>query len=235
MTMSQEEGTRSDGQRLPTAIGVRITYRRRKHDAVAVNLSPFGLCLRTDAPLEPDVLVTVELPDETNGTPKAKVRVKGYVAWVFDAAPLVMPPNFAFVAGIRFDDPEDDYLGLVSFHRQEFNESRQSERIPHTIRVELDGSGGRVPTFALNVSHRGLFVRYDRPVSPGETMLALVHLPALPNPITARCEVVHVLEAARAREVGAPPGIGLRITSLSPADAEAYRTYVDFLEDRLRL
>lgn len=234
MTMSQEEGTRTDGHRLPTAIGVRITYRRRKHDAVAVNLSPFGLCLRTDAPLEPDVRVTVDLPDETNGVPKAKVKVKGHVAWVFDAAPLVMP-NYAFVAGIRFEDPDDDYLGLVSFHQQEFCESRQSVRVPHTIRVELDGAAGRVSTFALNLGHRGLFVRYDRRVSPGDLMRAAVYLPAVPNPVKAQCKVIHVLETTRAREVGAPPGIGLEITSLSPADAEAYRTYVDFLEDRLRL
>lgn len=234
MTMSQEEGTRFDAQRLQTAIGVRITYRRRKHDAVAVNLSPFGLCLRTDAPLEPDALVAVDLPDEANDAPKAKVKIKGHVAWVLDAAPLVMP-NFAFVAGIRFDDPEDDYLGLVSFHRQEFNESRQSARVPHTIRVELDGAAGLISTFALNLGHRGLFVRYDRPVSPGDMMRAHVYLPAVSSPIKARCEVVHVLEMTRAREVGAPPGIGLQITSLSPEDAEAYRTYVDFLEDRLRL
>lgn len=234
MTMIQEEGTRHDAQRLPTAIGVRITYRRRKHDAVAVNLSQFGLCLRTDAPLEPDSLVTVDLPDETDGDPKAKVKVKGHVAWVFDTAQLVMP-NFAFVAGIRFEDPDDDYLGLVSFHRQEFTESRLSVRVPHTVRVELDGAAGRVSTFALNLGRHGLFVRYDRPVSPGDEMLAHVYLPAVPNPIRTRCEVVHVLEEARARKVGAPPGIGLRIASLSPADAEAYRTYVDFLEDRLRL
>ncbi len=235
MTIDQEEGTRQDVQRLPTAIGVRITLRRRKLDAVAVNLSSNGLCLRTDAPLESDDRITVELRDDRNENARARVKVKGQAAWVFDAAPMMMP-NYAFVAGIRFEDPEDDYLDLVKFHQREFVESRQATRVQHTIRVELTGGpGGPLPTFALNLGHRGLFVRYDRPVEQGALMSACVFLPSFPRPVDARCEVVHVLDPERARDVGAPPGIGLRILSMTPEDSVAYRTYVDFLEDRLRL
>lgn len=232
MRITQEEGTRQDAQRLPTAIAVRITHKRRKHPAVAINLSGRGLCLRTDVALEVDDKVTVALPLAAGPA----VTVKGQVRWVFDAAPMQMP-NYRVAAGVHFDDPDDDYLALVSSRHDVFVESRAEDRIPHAIRVDMkpaDGSAWHTE-YAMNLGRNGLFVRFDRPAVPGDVLDVRVFLPALATPIDARCEVVHVLDEARARDVGAPPGIGLHIVEMSADHGDAYRTYVDFLEDRLRL
>jgi len=232
MRITQEEGTRQDAQRLPTAIAVRITHKRRKHPAVAVNLSERGLCLRTDVELELDDKVTVALPVASGPA----VSVKGQVRWVFDAAPMQMP-NYRLAAGVHFDDPADDYLALVAAHHEVFVESRAEVRIPHAIRVDLKPAGDDAwhTEYAMNLGRNGLFVRFERPAAPGDLLDVRVFLPALTAPIDARCQVVHVLDEARARDVGAPPGIGLHVVAMAPEHGEAYRTYVDFLEDRLRL
>lgn len=231
MTISQEEGTRQDALRLPAALAVRITWKRRKYDAVAINLSERGLCLRTDAPVQPDDRVTVAF----RGPAKNGVAVKGTARWVFDAVPM-MGPTHSFAAGVQFDDPDDAYLALLSAYREGFVEGRRFARVPHSVRVDVmrDGSPEEA-VFALNLGRQGLFVRYDRPIVPGTLLLLRMHLPFLPAPIEARCEVVHVLDDERARVVGAPPGIGVRLVQITPSDSEAYRSYVDFLEDRLRL
>lgn len=231
MTISQEEGTRQDAQRLPAALAVRITVKRRKYDAVAVNLSEHGLCLRTDAPVRPDDRVTVAF----RGSPKDGVAVKGTARWVFDATPM-MGPNYAFAAGVQFDDPDDGYLALLAGYRSGFVEGRQFARVPHSVRVDVLGNGHpEESVFALNLGRQGLFVRYEHPITSGTPLSLRLHLPFLPAPIEARCEVVHVLDDERARVVGAPPGIGVRLVQIAPSDNEAYRSYVDFLEDRLRL
>jgi hypothetical protein len=231
MVTAEEEGTRLEHERLPAAVPIRITVNRKVYKALAINLSEHGLCLRTKAPISRDSPITVRFP----GPVKTAVSVKGVIRWVFDTDPS-MDACTGLVAGIYLDDPDDDYLELLSEHRTQFVDERTEDRIPHAVFVTLNGNNTpSKPMQTLNIGYQGLFIRCEEPVTLGTKLDLSLTLPFVSKPVVVQGEVIHRIDVNEAIEFGIPPGLGLRIPSFKDDGAQIYRTYIDFLKDKMNL
>ena len=60
-------------------------------------------------------------------------------------------------------------------------------------------------------------------------------LPFVSKPVVVQGEVIHRIDVNEAIEFGIPPGLGLRILSFKGDGAQIYRTYIDFLKDKMNL
>ena len=89
-------------------------------------------------------------------------------------------------------------------------EKRTDPRVPLVLRVEYPGHERVVRDATENLSAGGLFIRTERPLSPGERLPLQISFPGLLAPVTVEVEVV------RRRNPGetGPSGVALRI----PAD-----------------
>jgi uncharacterized protein (TIGR02266 family) len=97
-------------------------------------------------------------------------------------------------------------------------EKRTDPRVPLVLRVEYPGHERLVRDATENLSAGGLFVRTERPLSPGERLPLQISFPGLLDPFQVEVEVV------RARRPGpeGPAGVAVQV----PADR---------VEDRLAL
>jgi uncharacterized protein (TIGR02266 family) len=86
-------------------------------------------------------------------------------------------------------------------------EKRSDPRVPLVLRVEYPGHERVVRDATENLSAGGLFVRTDRPLSPGERLPLQISFPKLLAPVTVEVEVV------RARRAGpeGPAGVALQV------------------------
>jgi Tfp pilus assembly protein PilZ len=221
-----DSARRADAERLPIALHVRFG----EADGVAVNLSPRGLCLRTNATLVEGQTLAMAL-FTTEGA--AVGTVTGDVRWVVEMSPLLQP-TFLHEAGLAIPDPEPGYLELFGRETASFVDYRNVPRFSHLLRVEVAGPGLWETTFALNLGRRGVFVRTDQSLEVGQLVDVRLFLPELEDAIRVRAEVVHVLDREHAAAVGADAGVGLRLGSLPSEVRERYQAYVDELEARFR-
>lgn len=97
-------------------------------------------------------------------------------------------------------------------------EKRGDPRVPLVLRVEYPGHERVVRDATENLSAGGLFIRTERPLSPGERLPLQVSFPGLLAPVTVEVEVVRV----RRPGPEGPQGVAVRV----PAER---------LEDRLAL
>jgi len=97
-------------------------------------------------------------------------------------------------------------------------EKRTDPRVPLVLRVEYPGHERVVRDATENLSAGGLFVRTERPLSPGERLPLQISFPGLLDPVVVEIEVVRV---RRAGPEG-PAGVAVQV----PADR---------IEDRLAL
>ncbi len=222
------ERSRSGDVRLPVAFAVRFQVKGEPASGVAINVSPEGLCLHTRQSLkEGQVLVlTLSAPEYPEVETQAQVR------WVVEMSPMLQP-TFPFEAGLRIEDPPQAFLDL--FHRENvrFVDYRDAPRYPNQMRVQLAGPGTWETTFALNIGRRGLFVRtVQEGLEPGALVQIKVHMPGYAEPIPIRAEVVHRLGPEHALDVGAEPGIGVRILSMPAAMKDPWDRFMTSLEER---
>lgn len=219
--------SRSGDFRLPVTFSARFLVRGQPAAGVAVNVSPEGLCLRTDKQLKEGQVLVLNLSAPGYG----EVEVQAHVRWVQEMSPMLQP-TFPWEAGMRIEDPLPEYLDL--FHRENirFVDYRDAPRYPNLMRVMLAGPGTWETTFALNIGRRGLFVRTEQILDQGALVEVRVHLPGVGDAIPIRAEVVHRMTREQAREVGAEPGIGARVVTLPAWAREAWQTYVTALEER---
>jgi uncharacterized protein (TIGR02266 family) len=222
-------GTRSDVERLPTAFTASFQAHGRTWKGVAVNVSRKGLCLRTDTPLDEGDVITLALDDPEGGA----VPLQGKVRWVIELSPLLQP-TFPFEAGVALEEPSPQFDALFTRESAHFVDYRDDIRVPHQMRVELAGPGFWETTFALNLGRRGLFIRTDQHLDPGQLVEIRMSLPGMPGMTQVRGEVVHVLAGDHSQDVGAQPGIGVRFSSLPSGFRERYQGYVDDVEQRFR-
>ncbi|MBM4395242.1 MAG: PilZ domain-containing protein [Deltaproteobacteria bacterium] len=225
--MVEGDVLREDTERLPAAFRVTFESGGGTRDGVAVNVSRKGLCLRTNGPLADDQEVRVLLPSA-----EGPVEVTGVVRWVVELSPLLQP-TFLLEAGIGIDEPPPAYEELFSQESARFVDYRHGARVPHQLRVEVVGPGFWETTFALNLGRKGVFVRTDHDLVPGQLVELKLFVPGA-EPILVRAEVVHLLSREAAAQVGAEPGAGLRIGSLPLGVRDLYHAYVEDLEQRYR-
>ncbi len=221
-----DTGRRND-ERLPGIFPVEFEVRGRRGSGVAVDLSPTGLRLRTNQEVSDGETLHLSLTDPEG----SRADLDAEVRWVIEFPPF-LSPTFSFEVGLRTDHPSEAFLGLFSREVEKFLDYRDAPRVPNLVRVELSGPGMWETTFALNISRRGMYVRTDRPLEPGQYVEVRVLLPREHDPIPIRMEVVHSLDRARAREMGTLPGVGLRLTPLPQDLRDSYFEYCEYLENR---
>ncbi len=221
------DGSRSGDLRLPVSFSVKYQIRGQPATGVAVNVSPDGLCLRTDQQLKEGQVLVLNL----SAPGYAEVEVQAHVRWVQEMSPMLQP-TFPWEAGMRIEDPLPGYLEM--FHRENirFVDYRDAPRYPHLMRVMLAGPGTWETTFALNIGRRGLFVRTEQDLDQGALVEIRVHVPGLGDAIPIRAEVVHRMTRQQAKDVGAEPGIGVRVATVPAWAREAWQAYVAALEER---
>ncbi len=223
---ANETGRRHD-ERLPGIFPVEFEVRGRPGTGVAIDLSPSGLRLRTNHEVSDGQTLHLSL----TGPEGSHAELEADVRWVIEFPPF-LNPTFAFEVGLHTDHPSESFLGLFDREVEKFLDYRDAPRVPNLVRVEVSGPGVWETTFALNISRRGMYVRTDRPLEPGQYVEVRVLLPREADPIPIRMEVVHSLDRARAEEMGTLPGVGLRVTPLPQDLKDRYFGFCEYLENR---
>lgn len=225
--MKPDDLGRRQDQRLPGVFPVEFDLRGRRANGVAIDLSPTGLRLRTND----------EVPKGQNlhlflaGPEGIRAEVDAEVRWVIEF-PAFLNPTYMFELGLHSEHPSESFLGLFEQETERFLDYRDAPRVPNLVRVEMSGPGVWETTFALNISRRGMFVRTDQSLEPGQYVEIRLLTPGESDPLTLRMEVVHTLNSARSREVGSLPGVGLRFASTSRVLKDRYYAFCEYLENR---
>lgn len=82
-----------------------------------------------------------------------------------------------------------------------------------------------------NISKGGLFVKTEQPPPRGARVEVAIQTPA--GELALAAEVVHVLDAVTAQQVGQTPGVGLQFVDLTTDQRDAVFRYVDGLAERI--
>ncbi len=225
--MSGNDTGRRHDERLPGTFPVEFEVRGRHGTGVAIDLSVSGLRLRTNHEVTEGDTLHVSL----KGPEGARAELDAEVRWVIEFPPF-LNPTYAFEVGLRSERPTESFLGLFDREVEKFLDFRDAPRVPNVVRVELCGPGLWEATFALNISRRGMYVRTDRVLEPGQYVEVRLLLPREHDPIPIRMEVVHSLDRPRAEEVGTLPGVGLRLTPLPEPVRSKYFAFCEYLENR---
>lgn len=96
-------------------------------------------------------------------------------------------------------------------------EKRSDPRVPLVLRVEYPGLGDQIRDATENLSAGGLFVRTERPLSPGERLPLQISFPGLLDPVVVEVEVVRV----RREGPEGPPGVAVQIPDDRLQDRQA--------------
>lgn len=96
-------------------------------------------------------------------------------------------------------------------------EKRTDPRVPLVLRVEYPGHERVVRDATENLSAGGLFVRTERPLSPGERLPLQISFPGLLDPVVVEVEVVRV---RRAGPEG-PAGVAVQVPADRVEDRQA--------------
>ncbi len=91
-------------------------------------------------------------------------------------------------------------------------ENRRDPRVPLVLRVDYPGSPDKARDATENVSPRGLFIRTERDLAPGQRIPLVVSFPGLLDPLEIEVEVLRV----RVSPAEGPPGVAVQV--LSEAD-----------------
>lgn len=220
-------GRRRD-ERLPGAFPVECARRGSRFSGVAIDISPSGLRVRTNTLVEEGEILGLTV----KGPEGACADLSAVVRW-FVEFPTYLNPIFPVEAGLYAPSPSQSYLALFSREFERFLDWREAVRVPNAVRVEICGPGLWEATFALNLSKKGMFVRTNTALQPGQLVEVRLLLPRENEPISLQTEVVHVLDAARALEVGTPPGVGLRLAFVPQHLRQRYNDFCDYLETRI--
>jgi Tfp pilus assembly protein PilZ len=228
--MPDRADRRSQSDRLPTVFRVEIDAGGGKRfPGVAVNLSGSGACIHLNEELRPGQEVGLDLWPADAAEP---IRLAGRVRWIEEFSPILRT-TFAFEAGLGLDRVPAEFERFFCRENDRFVDYRMHTRSSTRLRVRVSGPGLWETTFAPNLSRRGLFVRTDGLLEPGQFVEVELFLPDAGQPVLARGEVVHTIDAVRAAAIGTEPGLGLRITVPSAVDKARFQKYVDDLERRV--
>ncbi len=96
-------------------------------------------------------------------------------------------------------------------------EKRSDPRVPLVLRVEYPGHERGVRDATENLSAGGLFVRTDRPLSPGERLPLQISFPGLLDPVVVEVEVVRVRRAGP----DGPAGVAVQVPGDRLEDRQA--------------
>lgn len=96
-------------------------------------------------------------------------------------------------------------------------EKRSDPRVPLVLRVDYPGQQGAVRDATENLSAGGLFVRTDRPLSPGERLPLQISFPGLLDPMVVEVEVVR----ARRASAEGPAGVAVQVPADRIGDRQA--------------
>lgn len=225
--MPDHADRRAQSDRLPAVFRVEIDLGRgAKVPGVAVNLSGSGACVHLNEELRPGQEVGLDLWPAAATDP---IRLGGRVRWIEEFSPILRT-TFAFEAGIGLERVPAEFERFFCRENDRFIDYRMHARSGSRLRVRISGPGLWETTFAPNISRRGLFVRTEHLLEPGQFVEVELFLPDSALPILARGEVVHTIDAARAEAFGSEPGLGLRYTVPSPVDKARLQQYLDELE-----
>jgi hypothetical protein len=109
--------------------------------------------------------------------------------------------------------------------------ARQAARHRVHVAVRYSTAADFVREYAENLSRGGLFVQGARGLTRHRDLEVELELPGFGS-FRVRAEVVHVIDAAAAAELGRTPGAGLAIVATPPGFDAALATYLDRLERR---
>lgn len=223
------ESTRRQSERLPGVFQVRFSDNGTRGEGVVVDLTSSGMRLRTNYPVTEDSSIHLSLV----GPDYETIEVDGTVRWVSELSPVpVQPQSFSFEAGIRVNDPPPELSRLFDSASDRFIDFRDWPRFPHQMRLELAGPGIWETTFALNLSRRGLFVLTRQEFQTGQLVQMRTTLDGRGESIQLSGEVVYLLTQHMAEEVGGAPGIGVRLSNVTPSVKEQYTSFIEVLENR---
>lgn len=220
---------RNDIPRLSLSLPVTFEAHGASWRGVAVNISKKGLCLRTDSPLSEEDLLDLVI----EGPGRSAIPIKGRVRWVLELSPFFQP-IFPLEAGIFIEESSKDFEELFNTNTAVFLDYREDPRVTKPMRVELAGPGFWEATFAMNIGRRGLFIRTDQSVAPGQMVEVGLYLTDSERPVHIKGIVVHVLNEERCVSIGAEPGIGVKFISMPSGFRERINKYMDELEQRYR-
>jgi uncharacterized protein (TIGR02266 family) len=96
-------------------------------------------------------------------------------------------------------------------------EKRSDPRVPLVLRVEYPGHERVVRDATENLSAAGLFVRTERPLSPGERLPLQISFPGLLDPVVVEVEVVRV----RRSGPEGPAGVAVQVPADRVEDRQA--------------
>jgi len=100
--------------------------------------------------------------------------------------------------------------GYTALSRMEHGKEKRSDpRIPLVLRVDYPGLPAAIRDATENVSPRGLFIRTERDLAPGERLPLVVSFPGLLDPVEVEVEVLRV----RSSPAEGSPGVAVRVVS----------------------
>ncbi|NOZ01778.1 MAG: hypothetical protein GXP54_07800 [Deltaproteobacteria bacterium] len=225
----ENESGRREMERLPGVFQVHFTVDGNEGDGVIVDLTPNGMRLRTNYPVEEGKTVHVSMV----GPDYQTLEMEGQIRWVTELSPVpIQSHSFAFEAGINVADPPTEMSDIFDRHSARFIDFRDWPRYPYQMRIEMVGPGTWEATFALNLSRRGLFVMTRQELNIGQLVQLRATIDEDEDPLELNGQVVYLLSHQHAEEVGAAPGVGIRLGALPPAVKERYGLFIEHLDKK---
>jgi len=208
---------------------VKFVVDDNEVSGVAVDLTCRGLRLRTDEELEEGMQLDLSIITPNYET----IDVEGDVRWVVELSPVpYQHQSYSNEAGIHISKASDALNALFDSHSNRFVDFRDWPRFPHRVRLELTGPGLWETTFALNLSRRGLFILTRQEVRTGQMLQLRLSLDnGAPDSLQLNAEVVYFLTESQASEIGAAPGVGVRLGKVDPGVKEKYYEFIDQIEE----
>jgi uncharacterized protein (TIGR02266 family) len=99
------------------------------------------------------------------------------------------------------------------------------------VEVKVADRAGLRELWVKDISHGGLFVATETPPSIGQRVEVRIQTPA--GEILMRAQVVHAVDARKARLAGIAAGVGLQFVDVTQDQRRAIQAYVDGLAERL--
>ncbi len=127
----------------------------------------------------------------------------------------------------------DDYITKPVTQRDLFEkikkfagvERREHARATLRVTATTTGKSFTFTEFTKDVSVGGIFVETETPIASGTPLDLQFALPDGKEPVNAKGTVVHTVTPETAR--GKTPGMGIKFVSISAADADRIRKYVN--------
>jgi len=181
---------RRKGGRNSRRIGVRFWEKGEKKERIGhtLNVSPDGMFVGTDRPLQSGARVRVEVTD-----PEVGFVVEGVVAHSHRVAPelrRIQEPGM----GVRFLSHQELVEPLMHQMARNAAEEARGPRTGEpsaTFPVRFDSSWQFLRVLEQDIRQGGLFVATSRPAGLNQVIPLELHIPGLDRPIHLSARVVH--------------------------------------------